>query len=260
MGEERAHGDREDAESAAEAREDGTRRAPVAPDLLGELKEGRAPPTVVAALIAWAITVAPVGLGRGMSALSAIPAVLALVAGVAGPLVRARRPKIGRHLGISVFLGLSVLVWMANSGSIHPLRLEPVRGLFGAVAWGIFALSWSERWSFTPEPVAPDPDAPLLLARSTLPAGAVPTAVLGVIAAVVYLVLAFRAREPERALMAQAVALACAIGMVSAGATVAVARGKVRSTAGRRVSSQAVRALLLLVTFGLGGALILVMR
>jgi hypothetical protein len=229
------------------------------PDLASELREGKAPPTLVAALIAWAITVAPVGFSRGHTAISATAAVLALAAGAGGPFLLARRPKIGRHVGISLFLAFSLGAWMANAGAIHPLRLEPLRGVFGAIAWGIFALSWSDRWSGTPTAQPADPDAPSLLARSALPPLAAPIAWIAVIASLVYLVLAFRVREPERALVAQALALACSIGVVSAGATVAVARGKPRSSAGR-FTPPAIRALLFLVTFGVGGVLVMALR
>lgn len=244
--------------SEATAAED--ERAPRKPDLAAELREGRAPPTLVAALIAWAITVAPVGFSRGQTWISALFALLAIASGLAGPFFLARRPKIGRHLGISLFVAFSLGAWMANAGAIHPLRLEPIRGVLGAVAWGVFALSWSDRWSGAPTALPADPDSPLLLPRSALPGLASPIALIGVIASLVYLVLAFRVREPERALVAQALALACSIGVVSAGATVAVARGKARSTGGRQMTAPAIRALLFLVTFGAAGALVILLR
>ncbi len=249
--------DADESSEEAPARAGKPRRAP---DLAAELREGRAPPTLVAALIAWAITVAPVGFSRGQTALSTVCALLAVASGLAGPFLLARRPKVGRHVGISLFVGFSLAAWMANAGAIHPLRLEPIRGVLGAVAWGVFALSWSDRWSGAPTAQPVDPDSPLLLPRSALPGLASPIALLGVIASLVYLVLAFRVREPERALVAQALALACSIGVVSAGATVAVARGKARSTAGRQVTAPAIRALLLLVTFGAAGALVILLR
>lgn len=229
--------------------------------LADELREGRAPPTVVAALIAWSITIAPVGFARGATFVSALLAVLALAAGVAGPLVARTRARAGRHLGISLFTALATLVWLLGSSTIHPIRLDPLRGAFGAIAWGVFALSWSDRWgSAKADPVPADPEAPALLARATLPELALPVAAMGVAVALGYITLAWRVREPDRALVAQAVGLLCAVGVVTASATVAIARGKKRPSTGRRLTPPAVRALLLLVTVAIAGAVITALR
>ncbi|MFS8069355.1 MAG: hypothetical protein ACMG6S_23580, partial [Byssovorax sp.] len=193
-----------------------------------DLSQGRAAPILVAALITWAITVAPVGFGRGASIAAGLVSVLALGAGLGGGILLAKRPALARHLGISAFLGFATLTWLANPAAIHPLRLDPIRGAFGALAWSIFALAWSERWGPRARTVPADLDAPSLLARSSLAPLAQPIAALGVVASLVYLVLAFRVRDPDRALVAQALALACSVAVVTAASTVATARGKPR--------------------------------
>jgi hypothetical protein len=232
-----------------------------ASDLLPkELREGRAAPILVAALITWTITVAPVGFGRGASIAAGLTAVLALGAGLGGALLLARRPPLARHVGISAFLGLATLTWLANAAAIHPLRLDPIRGAFGALAWSIFALAWSERWGPRARVVPADPDAPSLQARSSLAPLAQPIAALGVVASLVYLVLAFHVRDPDRALVAQALALACSVAVVTAAGTVATARGKPRSPGGRRLTAPVIRALLFLVTFAVGGAIVTLLR
>ncbi len=225
-----------------------------------ELSQGRAAPILVASMIAWAITVAPVGFGRGAPILAGLLAVLALGAGLGGALLLARRPQLARHLGISAFLGLATLTWLANPGAVHPLRLDPVRGAFGAVAWGVFALAWSERWGPRARIVPADPDAPSLQARSALAPAAQPIAALGVLASLGYLVSAFRVRDPDRALVAQALALACSVAVVTAASTVATARGKSRNPAGRRLTAPVIRALLFLVTFAIAGAVVTILR
>jgi len=225
-----------------------------------ELRQGRTAPMIAAALVAWAITVAPVGLSRGAPAGAGVLAIAALLAGMGGPALLSTRPRLGRLAGISLFLACATGTWLLGSAAIHPLRLDPVRGIFGAVAWGIFALSWSDRWGPKPKIVPPDPDAPLLLARASLPALAVPTATFGVIAAIGFLIVAFRIRDPDRALIAQALAVACAVAVVSASATVAVSRGKVRRSGGRRLTHTAGRALLLLFTFAIAGAVVVALR
>lgn len=225
-----------------------------------ELSEGRAAPILVAALITWTITVAPVGFGRGASIAASLVATLALGAGLGGGLLLAKRPALARHLGISAFLGLATLTWLANAAAIHPLRLDPIRGAFGALAWSIFALAWSERWGPRARVVPADPDAPTLLARSALAPLAQPVAALGVLASLVYLVLAFRVRDPDRALVAQALALACSVAVVTAASTVATARGKPRNPGGRRLTAPVIRALLFLVTFAVAGAVVTLLR
>jgi hypothetical protein len=232
-----------------------------APGLLPkELSEGRAAPILVAALITWTITVAPVGFGRGASILAALIAVLALGAGLGGAFLLAKRPPLARHLGISAFLGLATLTWLANPAAVHPLRLDPIRGAFGALAWSVFALAWSERWGPRAKVAPVDPDAPSLLARSSLAPVAQPIAALGVLASLGYLVLAFRVRDPDRALVAQALALACSVAVVTAAGTVATARGKSRSSGGSRLTAPGIRALLFLVTFAVAGALVTLLR
>ena len=124
------------------------------------------------------------------------------------------------------------------------------------MAWGVFALAWSERWGPRARVVPADPDAPSLQARSALAPAAQPIAALGVLASLGYLVFAFRVREPDRALVAQALALACSVAVVTAASTVATARGKSRGPAGRRLTAPVIRALLFLVTFAIAGAIV----
>jgi hypothetical protein len=230
--------------------------------LAEELREGRTPPTLAAALVAWAVTVGPVGFGRGAPLMASTLSVAALGAGLVGPMIGRTQPRVGRHLGISVFLALAAATWLVGSQAIHPIRLDPIRGVFGAVAWGVFALSWSDRWGARSEAVPVDPEAPLLLARSTLPPLATVITGLAVAVALVFLGLAWRIRDPDRALVAQTFALGCAVALVSAGATVATARGKRRSSSssGRRLTAPVVRALLMLVTVAIAGAVITALR
>ena len=225
-----------------------------------ELSEGRAAPILVASMISWAVTVAPVGFGRGAPLAAGFVAVLALGAGLGGAILLARRPPLARHLGISAFLGLATLTWLANPAAIHPLRLDPVRGAFGAVAWGVFALAWSERWGPRARVVPADPDAPSLQARSALAPAAQPIAAIGVLASLAYLIFAFRVRDPDRALVAQALALTCSVAVVTAASTVATARGKSRTPGGRRLTAPVIRALLFLVTFAIAGAIVTILR
>jgi hypothetical protein len=75
------------------------------------------------------------------------------------------------------------------------------------------------------------------------------------------LILAWRARDPDRALLAHGAAVACAVGLISAAASIAIGRGKGRSWGtGGRIPSTAVRSLLGLLAVGLLVAVVLLAR
>lgn len=224
------------------------------------LREVRTVQGMLAAVLTWSITVAPAAFSRGAPASARVLAILALPCGVLAPLLVVPRRRLARHLGITAFLSLAVTSWLLAAPAIQPSRLDPIRAAIGAVAWGVFALSWRDRWP-TGASLAPDPDAPLLQARSHLPPLAAGIAGAGAIASLVLLVLAWRVREADRALLAQAAAIACAIAVITAAAEVAVSRGRRPPSGGaRRLTSYAVRPLLLLVAFAVAGALVMALR
>ncbi|WP_437878051.1 hypothetical protein [Sorangium sp. So ce513] len=223
------------------------------------LGDGRAPQALLAAIVAWMITIAPAAFGRGAPTSASVAATLAFLCGVAAPLLAATHRRLARHIGISAFLALATLTWLLASPSLQPSRLDPIRAAIGAIAWGIFALSWRERWDAR-RPQEPDADAPLLHARAHLPPLATAVVAFGALLSLAILVLAWRVRDPDRALLAQAVAVACAVALVTAASGVAVARGR-RPTAGaRRLTHRAVRQLLVLIVFAVLGAVVMMLR
>ncbi|HLM74628.1 MAG TPA: hypothetical protein VK459_18100 [Polyangiaceae bacterium] len=225
-----------------------------------ELRENGPPPTLLAAIVAWAITLAPAAISRSSPRSALLFAVAAVLAGVTGPLLLPVHPRLGRHVGISLFLGLATLTWLLTSPTLQPARLDPMRASIGAVAWGVFALSWNERWKSKMLPEI-DAQAPALQARSTLPRLAVPIAGIGILAGLGYLSIAWRVREVDRALFAHALALGCAVAVITSAATVAVARGRASSSSSsRRLTAQALRPLILLVALAVGGAVLIVLR
>lgn len=217
------------------------------------------PQTILAALVAWSVTLAPAAFSRSAPRGAGVLAILALIAGTAGPLFMTTRPRLSRHIGISVFLALAVITWLLASPAIQPARTDPLRAAIGAVAWGVFALSWNERWTSKSSEEL-DPHAPSLPARATLPRLSVPIAAIGVLAGLTYAAMAWRVRDVDRALMAHAVAISCAVAVITAAATVATGRGKRPIGGSRRVTSQALRALILLVALAIVGAVILSVR
>lgn len=224
------------------------------------LREVRTLQGMLAAVLAWSITVAPAAFARGSAPWAKVLALLALPCGALAPLLMPARRRLARHLGITAFLVLAVLSWLLASPAIQPARLDPVRAAIGAVAWGVFALSWRDRWPSGASP-EPDPDAPSLLARAHLPSLAAAIAGAGAVCGLVLLVLAWRVREADRALLAQAVAIATAIAVITAAAEVAVGRGRRQAGGGaRRLTPTAVRPLLLLIAFAIAGAVVMALR
>jgi hypothetical protein len=217
--------------------------------------------TLLAAVVAWSATVAPAVLSRSAPRSAGFVAVLALAAGLAGPLLRSKRPRLARHVGLTLFFVLVTGSWLLASAALEPLRLDPLRASIGAVAWGAFALSWREPWEVdVPAVEPPEPGASLLQARSALPAGAVAIMTVGVVAALGFLVLAWNVRDGDRALVAQAISVACAVAIVSVAGAAAVERGKKSSRSNRRVTPTAGRALLLLFTFLAAGIAVMVLK
>jgi hypothetical protein len=218
--------------------------------------------TLLAAVVAWSATVAPAVLSRSAPRSAVLVALLALVAGLAGPMLRPHRPRLARHVGLTLFFLLVTGAWLLSSAALEPLRLDPLRASIGAIAWGAFALSWREPWEVdeaaTENPS--EPGAALLQARSALPRGAIFIMTVGVIAGLIFLVLAWNVRDGDRALVAHALAVACAVAIISVAASAAVDRGKRSSRAPRRFTPAAGRALLLLFTFVAAGIAVVVLR
>lgn len=217
--------------------------------------------TLLAALVAWSATVAPAVLSRSSPRSAFLIAMLALVAGLAGPMMRSSRPNIARHIGITLFFVLVALAWLLASAAIEPLRLDPLRASIGAVAWGAFALSWREPWETEAAEVeARDPNASQLQARAALPRGAIAIMMLGIVSGLSFLVFAWSVRDADRALVAQALSVACAVAVISVAGATAVDRGRRSSRSSRRVTPTAGRSLLLLFTFVAAGIAVIVLR
>src|SRR5262245_15631864 len=136
--------------------------------VLSILSERHVIRSLLAATAAWATTIAPAAFARGTPTVAALLATAALFAAIAGPIIAHQRRRLGRHIGISVFLVLATATWLSASLALQPARLDPTRAAIGAVAWAVFALSWSNPWKFR-RPPATEVGAPALQARATLP-------------------------------------------------------------------------------------------
>jgi hypothetical protein len=224
-------------------------------------KGTRTPQTMIAAVLAWSVTVAPTAFARGSAPAARLFAALSLIAGLTGPLFLAERRRVGRHIGITAFLALSVAAWLFSLHALHPLRLSPFRAATGSLAWAIFALSWREVWPKPAERTEAESQAVPLPPRASLPFLSVPILTIAVVGALVFVLAAFRTRDVERGLVAQAIAIACSAAILNGASTIATTLGKDRSSGpGRRFTAIVIRALLLLVVVALGGALYILFR
>lgn len=225
--------------------------------VLDGLRETSTIQRMVAGGAAWAITVTPGAFARGASGWTQTSAALALCAGLAGPALLPLGKRLSRHVGITAFLVLAVVAWATSGAVLSPARLDAVRAGLGAVAWGLYALSWSDPWPVVA--ASTEPDAPKLAARATLPPFAVAIALLGVLTGFLCIALAWRVADPDRALLAHVVAIATAVALITASGTLATLRGKKRVPS-RRLPSSALRPMIILGVVAAGGAVLLAIR
>jgi hypothetical protein len=209
-------------------------------------------------LYAWLSTVAAPVAVRGSPTLARVCAALALIALVVGPLLALERARLGRAVGVYVFVGLSLATWLTADTLIGVERLEPIRAGFGAVGWALFALGWG-----TVRTVGHVPEQdPHAIAGAPLPTrGQLPRATLivfsiGLIGAAFPLLLAWRVVRPGHALLAHAAAIACAVAVVTSAAKLALARGSWQPLSPPRLRLLAASRPLALVTLLLAAGMV----
>jgi hypothetical protein len=185
----------------------------------------------LAAAGAWAITVAPLAASSRASVIGRILAALAILPGIAGPQLIARNNRMARHLGITTFLICVAAAWAWASNDRLLATVDLFRALLGVLAWGVFAVAWSHPWSVADVDLgkAPEGDTSGLKPRRRPPAFAVGVAALGVVGAFGCLTLGWGIDDPNRAVLAQAAAVGCAIALITSASTVAVIAGRDRS-------------------------------
>jgi hypothetical protein len=182
---------------------------------------------LVPGLFAWLATVATPTLGHEAPEFSRVSALLALAALVAGPYLAVDHPRAGRMVGVFVFMALCLTTWLLLGAGLSVDRLEPVQAGLGGLGWAAFAFGWG---SLRPLGKIPE-DHPNVLGgtplrpRGELPAGAMIVLGVSIGGAALCLALAWRVVRADHALLAHAVAIACAIASLSVGAKVAVRRG-----------------------------------
>lgn len=179
-------------------------------------------------LYAWASTVLYPASLRGAPVSARVAAALALVVLGAGVAVSRRHAVLARGLALHGFVAACALTWMLLGPLVAADRLEPVRAALGVVGWVLFAFGWgaSREHARVPEDDPRVLPGEPLSPRGQLPGGAVGVLAVAIAGAGLPLALAWRVTRPSHALFAEAVAVACALGLVSSGAQIAVRRGQ----------------------------------
>lgn len=215
------------------------------------------PGALLSGAYAWLATVAlPVFRDGGTIASWVFAGVAPLLLLVGVTLAR-RWGALGRAVGIWGFLGACLASWISAGSMVAVASLEPVRSALGMAAWAMFAFGWGalRRADSVPEE---DPHAlggQRLAPRGKL--GGYPAIVLlgACVLAVLPCFAAWRVVRPAHALLAHAVAVACAVAMITAGASVAVGRGqRARPKSVRRRVTAASGALVSVLVLAVVGA------
>lgn len=182
---------------------------------------------VVPGLYGWLATVLTPVLHRGAPLAARACAALALLALVGSSLLSSSRPRLGRLLGVYVFVALCFGAWASLGPLLRPDQLDAVRGALGAVGFLLHALAWGA----APRPADPEaldnlmPGPPLQPRHRPAPLGGVVLA-LGISVGLLPMAFAFHVERPGVSLLAHALALGCAVVVIGASTEVALRAGK----------------------------------
>jgi hypothetical protein len=166
---------------------------------------------VAPGLYVWALTVAWPAAQRLAPVEARLFAVAALLALLAGALMRRFWPFAARVAALWLFVGCSVGAWTLLARALAPAHLDPVHGLLGSVGWAAFAIVWGGDRATRERTPAPTLSPPWPEARRHT---AVIMAVVAT-AAAIPVALAWWVENNERALLAHAVSLAAGIALLA---------------------------------------------
>jgi hypothetical protein len=210
----------------------------------------------VPGLYAWGVTVAPAAWARGAPALAKVTAVIALLALIAGAVGERLRPSRARIPCLWTFVLASALTWSASPGSLAPLHIDAQLGIAGMIGWALFAFATA-----APALQGRREEERLVLGSDLAPRKGVARgdAVYvtgGALVAAALQLIGWRTATAERALLVRFVALAAGLAVIGASTQMAVARHSPRvprSTAGRL--RRAMAGLVFLFLLGVTGML-----
>ncbi len=166
-------------------------------------------------LYAWSVTVGWPASQRFAPLGSRILALIGVVALVAGAALTLSSPKLGRLVGIWIFLASCVGAWALIENAIAPSRLDPVQGLLGSVGWGLYAISWAGKRNMPSTAPVGEPAAGAPRPRQKITRKDTVVVALVATAASVPMIVAWWVETVERSLLAHASALAAAIALLT---------------------------------------------
>jgi hypothetical protein len=190
--------------------------------------------SVIPALYAWGVTVAPVAWARGGGALARICSVAALLVMGAALAVEPKRPSLSRPLLVWGFTAFSLLTWVLAPQGLSVAKLDATRGFLGAAGWLMFAFSAAAppiRRASGPGEAGRIVPGPKLSPRSRVARGD------GIILGVAFMcalglqAIGWGVAVPERALLLRATTLVSGIAILGAATDIATLRHQNRKTA-----------------------------
>lgn len=183
---------------------------------------------LIAGLYAWIATVLLPAFSQPAPLLARGCALAALVALILGVVLLTRVPVWGRLVTLIGFVGLSAVCWAALGDRLDIERMDPVRAALGGIGWMLFAFGWGavRRPGAVPERDPHVVVAAPLSPRATLGWPSVASFGAAFALSLAVWLLAFRVDDEERALLAHAAALACAVALISAGVRISVGLGR----------------------------------
>jgi len=188
---------------------------------------------LVPGVYAWFVTVVPAATERPNSGWSYVTAVLAIVLLIVGVSLAKQRPRIGLALGIWGFVLACLITWVITMPALQIERLDPWRAGAGSIGWILYTLGWGTPWRVGGHP-EDNPRAqlhPKLEPRKPPRLRTALSVAVGTLGAIACLLLAWRATEPDRALLLHGAALACSVGIINTAASIGLAQGKKRTSA-----------------------------
>ncbi len=183
---------------------------------------------LVPGMYAWTVTVVPIASSPTAPQIARLFAFLAIVAATVGAFAAKDQPNLGHAIGIGAFLALSLTVWVLNPHALGVGRLDPIRAIAGSLGWILFTLGWGTPWrpGVHPEDNPRAVLSPKLEPRKHRTLRAQVVVGMAIVGGLACLLLAFRASDPGRSLLMHGVAVACAVGLVSASCRISLAQGQ----------------------------------
>lgn len=189
----------------------------------------------LAGLAVWAISIAPLTLDAQANAPLRLAATLCLTPALAGAWQLQSNPRLARHLGVTLFTGLAVACWAMASVQGILGKFDQFQAGLGALAWAVFATSWTHPWSVPDSQLGLAPEGETLNLKPRRPPRRATLFIVafGTLCGLGCLAAAATITGGTRAVLAQVIATAAAIAFISTSARLAALGGTTASKEGR---------------------------